>query len=388
MVNRSRWQKLRCIFKFPSSWLIVTLTTVLTVVCSAEPTTFTGIAANTQHLEIGLQAGENAVLKVDVETAALDMTYANEEALSQFIAQKTKVANSTVVLSTDESSLLQKTLEHSQLRKENFTAAPLNLHALTNPKESERSPFLKLIKNQVQGTINAVKNDKIGVLILSFTTAAETLIWIHSTQLSQFERSSNAIYSVALALVFGLNKDAWALTTRPIQKFFRQILKPENSSPRNMKEFAARFLGNLTLAAIVAGARIPLLSLDDIIAKGIQLQHFTMPLLLTVVSTTALFTWSEHLAMINEKTHPITKFVFRRTSEMRSILIASFATTAALLMPSQHGLTPWITIAGIGVGGALLYFNADSISNWLETNPFLMKLKARFSVQCHNLFAS
>ncbi len=387
MVTRNPWQEIKFILINPSKWLIVTLTTVFTVVTFAETESFTGVKENLQHLEIGMRTDHKSLLKIGVETATLDSTDANEAALSQFIAQRTKTASSTVVLSTDDASLLQKSLENNQLVGENFLAAPLNLQALADPVESKRSPFLKLIKNQVQGTIKSAKNDKIGILILTYTTAAETLFWIHSTQLSQFERSSNAIYSVALALVFGLNKDAWSLTTRPIQKFFRQILKPANSSPRNTKEFAARFLGNLTLATVVTAARIPLLSLDDMISKGIQLQYFTMPLLLTVVSTTALFTWSEHLAMVDETTHPITKFIFRRTAEMRSILLGTFAATAALLLPSQYGLTPWITLAGVGVAGSLLYFNTDSISKWLETNPFLVKLKNRFSLQCRNLFA-
>lgn len=160
-----------------------------------------------------------------------------------------------------------------------------------------------------------------------------------------------------------------------------------------MKEIAVRFLGNLTLATIVTAGRIPLMSIDHIINKGIELHYLTMPLLMSFVTTSAIFTWSEHLAMIDEEATPLTKFIFRRINEVRYIVIATFAATAALLNPSQHGVTFWITIAGVGLAGATIYFKASVISEWLEKQAWLKPLKNYLTskqlstvIRCQNLF--
>lgn len=369
----------------------VTLTTLFTVVVTANPAhlknpdSYTNSAETTQQLQIGFRDSTKPVLKISAETMEFESTEFDRRALSQFVADQTARDARTVILSTDDAALLAQTAAARNLVAKNFAAAPL---VLPTAESSSTSPFFQLLKKQIQNASMSIKNDKIGVLILTYTTAAETLVWIHSSHLSQFEQSSNAIYTIALALVFGLNKDSWVATTKPIQKFFRKIIKPATSSSTDMKDLTVRFLGNLTLAAVISSGRIPLLAMDDMIEKGISLQHFTLPLLLTVVTTTALFTWSEHLAQIDPTTHPITKFIFRRTTEIRNILLGTFATTAALLTPSHSGATPWIVVAGIGMVGALVYFNGNLISTWLESNPVLIKLKQRFGLQCRHLFAN
>lgn len=346
-----------------------------------------GAETSSQHIEIGLSAdSKRPHVQIAVETLTLPSGARSTAELVRIIADKSNTSAHSVVVSTDNADVLEKTVQSKSVSTANLNLIPIDTNLLESSHPQKKSKFSELVKTYLKNSSDSARSDKIGVVILTYTTAAETLVWIHSTQLNQFERTGNVVYTIALALVFGLNKDAWTMATRPIQKFFRNILKPESDSPANLKELAARFLGNLTLAAVVTSGRIPLMSMESIIEKGIQLQHFTMPLLLTIVSTSALFTWSEHLAMIDAKSHPITKFVFRRANEIRTVLIGTFATTAALLNPGQYGSSPWIAIAGIGVVGSLLYFNADSISSWVENNKTLIRIKNRFAPKCHIMF--
>ncbi|MBC7465075.1 MAG: hypothetical protein H7256_03715 [Bdellovibrio sp.] len=353
----------------------------------------------TEHFEIGLNSDRvNPLVQVDVSTVQFDESEDSNKKMADVISKKSNSPNATVLLSTDSASLLTELSKNPTFVKENVTAIPIETEALPAPK----SNFRQLAKNFVSSRIDSALNDKIGFMVVTYTTAHETLIWIHSTQLGRFESTSNAIYTVVLAVIFGLNKDMWAQTARPIQKFFRKLIKPADLSPTNGKELAVRFLGNLTLTMMVSGLRIPMISMDQMIEKGLQLHFFTMPLLMATVSTAAIFTWSENIAMIDKNKNPIAKFIFRRTSEIRSIIVGTFATTAALLNPGEYGATPWLTMAGVGVTGALVYFNSETITQWLESRKALQSVKAIFSkddlkkekapammaLQCHSLFVN
>lgn len=363
----------------------------LSIQLTLSPVHAASDGASDVHLSMGTNSdGKSPLVTVDVEVSQLDATVENANSISNLAFQKSNLPRSTVVLSSDNELLTQTADNENQTAKNHIAVVPVNPEVLNDsvvPKKSQVSPFYQAVKNFTVTKLDAIKSDKIGLMVVTYTTASETLVWIHSTQLSQFEKTGNIIYTVMLATIFGLNKDAWSITTRPIQKFFRKFLKPEDESRTNVKQLTSQFLGNLTLAGLVTSVRIPLMSMDQIIQQGLQLHFFTMPLLLTLVSTTAIFTWSEHISMINEKTHMLTKFVFRRANELRSVVLGTVATTAALLNPGQHGLTPWVTMAAVGAAGATIYLNGEAITSWLETHPKLQPLrKYLIKLQCQGLF--
>jgi hypothetical protein len=392
MLNRIVLEKLWFTLSLKRLMYVVTLSIFLTANAYAESTS-ANQAKQTEHIEIGLdQADPNAVLKIDVEISTVSNSQNAAEQIANIVHAKSSSANNNIIFSTDNAQILETTL-NKNANAENIVAVPI-------PKESQiasikNSKFASLVKKFATNVIQSAKNDKTGLMVTTYTTGAECYFWIHSAHMSQFERTSNVVYSIGLALIFGVNKDMWAKTARPFQTFFRTVLKQQNLTPTNPKEIGIRFLGNLSLAAIVTGLRIPLLSMDQIISTGIHFQYFSMPILMTIASTMAGFTWSEHIAMINEKTQFTTKFTFRRANELRSFIIGTLATTAALLDPSHYGYAPWITLAGVGAVGSLVYANADSITKWVEQNSTLVKFAAYFKespvtepglMMCNQLF--
>jgi len=299
---------------------------------------------------------------------------------------KAKQPHTTVVVSTDQEQIIRGVLQSADKFQDNVILAPL-----AKDEAKQKTKFSTLVKNYAQKSLQSIQQDKIGFVIVTYTTAADTLVWLHSAHLSQFERTGNVAYTIALALTFGLNKDTWSKTTRPIQDFFRKILKPENNSRTNPKDLASRFLGNFSLSMLTAFGRVPFLAMDQIIDGSATMHILTMPALMSLVSTLALFTWSENLSEINQLENPTAKFVFRRVSEMRTFILGTFATTAALLSPHEYGYTPWMTLGAIGITGAIVYFNGESLTTWIDSRPTLQKIMQRFQgapagVRCVQLF--
>lgn len=281
--------------------------------------------------------------------------------------QQTEAAKSTLVFSTDDPKLIETNLSNDKLPNDRYFFAPL--------ATTKTNRLAALTKVAYEHSKKSIQSDKFGFMILTYTTLAESVVWMHTASLDHFQQSSNVAYTIALAVMFGLNKDNWSLATQPIQNKLKKLLTSlKIDSTTRMTDASVRFLGNLGLSALVYSLRVPLISMNDLIERGLQLNLFTMPMLVSTVMTAALFTWYEHIAMIKEETHPISKFIFRRVSEVRSILIGTFATTAALFNPSQFGYGSWFLLGGIGLAGATVFFKNEKIIDWLENNASLKKI--------------
>lgn len=379
---------------------VVTLSILFTVASYGADSGQTPAGATsiqTEHFELGPSDDTSKPsLKIDIESMELPASSQSADEILKVVSEKHKNKDATIFLSTDNEQLIKKSITNQELQSDRFVAVPIEDIDSQSLSVVERSKFSTLVKKYSSLAADSIRADKFGFFIMTCTTANESLIWIHSTHLNKFEKTANVVYTVALSLAFGLNKDAWNTATKPIKNFYRNLVKPENISATNPKELAVKFLGNLTLGALVTSIRVPLISMDQIIHQGLQLHYFQTPLLLTALTTAALFTWSEHLAMIDENSSPITKFVFRRVNEFRCGVLAILATSAALLSPAEYGITPRITMAGVGVIGALVYFNAEKITDWIESRPSLQSFRKKLAnskkynfeaLQCRMLFA-
>lgn len=290
--------------------------------------------------------------------------------------QQTQALDSTVVFSTDDRPLIESTAQNDKLPQDRFFFAPLSM----------TDKMAVLTKVAYEHSKKSIRSDKFGFMILTYTTIAESVVWMHTASLDHFQQSSNVAYTIALAVIFGLNKDNWSLATQPIQNKVRKLLTHlKVNTAGKLADLSVRFLGNLGLSAIVYSLRIPLISMNDLIDKGLQLHLFTMPMLISTVMTAALFTWYEHIAMINENTHPISKFVFRRVAEVRNILIGTFATTAALFNPSQFGYSSWFLLGGIGLAGTTIFLRNEKILEWLENNAALKNIYEKSQTYSENV---
>lgn len=274
--------------------------------------------------------------------------------------------NTQILLSSDSNEVLEKIVNS---RNTNIALIPYDKTATTKSQKS----FVDLLKNYKNTTVTSMKNDKIGFMIVSFNVLTDSYFWIHSGDLSTFEISGNVIFTLLTAIAFGINKDAWAHTTKPITKFFKRLTgMGDRQLPRNdIKDLSVRFFANLTLATAITSARIPFLPMDGLVDSTLHLNSWTLPFLISFISTLSSFAWSENIALIDADKKPISKFVFRRLHEFRSVILGSFAATSMLFSPAEFGPGPWITLIGAGGLGLYFYLQSDLIVNFLENHPVL-----------------
>lgn len=345
--------------------LFTFLTGTATPAWAARPVTTLNKAPETLYLGIGSDKGAGG-RRVEVTATRVELENAQE--IQALIHEKARDEATTVIVSSDIDEVIAETAVQKDLPAKRFFLAPAG----------------DFLKNLGINSYRSILKDKIGAVILTYTVGTDIYIWMHIASMTTLEQSMNAIYTIGLAIIFGLNKDAWANSTKPLQHSLRNFLNAHNLKPTHYKELGVRFLANLTLGSAVAMIRVPLISLSAMMATGIHLNYFTRPLLANLISTAALFMWSEHMAMIDELEHPRAKFIFRRISEVRSLILGTFATTAALMNPSVHGAAPWITLGVLGVMGSSIYFNSDRINKWIKHHPQAKLISG--GMTCRQLF--
>jgi len=276
--------------------------------------------------------------------------------------QSNNNTNQTSIVSSDNFRFLQQVGDNSSFNNgRNFLV--LN-DALT-----------RFTKQPVDYIKRSYQDDKIGFAIAIYTTAFETVMWLHVAPMSTLAVSANIAFSIGSAIYFRLNKDKWTQLTdkikTPMRRFFNDM---DNNSVR--KKVFYDFMANFGLSSALSLVRVPMMSMDQILSEGLALGMFKMPVLMSIVGTAASFTWSEHQGSIDKNTYPISRFVFRRVSELRSILVVTFASSAALLNPGTFGITPWVTLSLVGAAGAMIYLKSKDLNEWIENSPIFRKLEA------------
>lgn len=307
-------------------------------------------------------------IKVSVEALELDN---NQQVQEQIKAAVDANPTATIVVSTDQASTISK-LSTTLKPEQDVILAPFDLTQKQEPKVG----FLNLVKNYPKYAKEKIMDDRIGFLLVSFTLANETFIWLHSTHLSQFERTSNVIYSVAVAMIFSIDKTTWARTVKPIKEFFRKNIGMASYKFDHPKELLLNFASNTALATALNLTRFSFTSVDAFIHGTLQLQMITYPLLVGLIGTAGSFSWSEHLSTINIDDAK-TKFIFRRVYELRSVILGAFASSALLLHPDTYGWSSWAITASVGVVGLTTYINHQKITKFIENNKTINRIAER-----------
>lgn len=325
---------------------------------------------------------ESPRLSIHLDTRSFDT---EDEALNQamaILADADGNEKQTTIVSSDNFKFLQQVGSNSSFNNgRNFLV--LN-DALT-----------RFTKQPVDYIKKGYHDDKIGFAIAIYTTAVETVMWLHVAPMSTLALSANIAFTIGSAIYFRLNKDKWTELTdkikTPMRRFFNDM---DNNSVR--KKMFYDFMANFGLSSALALVRIPMMSMDQILSEGLALEMFKMPVLMSIVGTAASFTWSEHQGSIDKREYPISKFVFRRVSEIRSVLMVTFASTAALLNPGTFGIAPWVTLSVAGAAGLVIYLKSKDINEWIENSPIFRKLETVVKMNstpvsgrvlmCHALF--
>lgn len=213
--------------------------------------------------------------------------------------------------------------------------------------------------------IQAAKNDKIGLVIVAFNTAYDSFIWIHATQYSPEARAAQVIFGTLNALVFSLDKDAWAHSARTIKNRVFKILDLTQES--RTADVVGRFAANLTLAVGVQSLRFALLSMDRVWILPDLMSTAGDAFLLSLGLTVGGFGWTEFSRDIQASTHPASKFLVRRLAEIRSLLMGHISPSSKLLQTDVYGYTPWVALAVHGTVGLAVFLNNKYLTNLSES---------------------
>lgn len=308
------------------------------------------------------QAESQPKLNIHLDARSFDSENEALEEASKILDLSNQNNNQTTIVSSDNFRFLQQVGSNSTFANgRNFLV--LN-DALT-----------RFTKQPVDYIKRGYHDDKIGFAIAIYTTAFETVMWLHVAPMSTLAVSANIAFTIASAIYFRLNKDKWTQLTdkikTPMRKFFNDM---DNNSVR--RKMFYDFMANFGLSSALALVRIPMMSMDQILSEGVALGMFKIPLLMSIVGTAASFTWSEHQGSIDKNTYPISKFVFRRIGELRSILLVTFASSAALLNPGTFGIAPWIALSVAGAAGLGIYLKAKDLNEWIENSPIFKRLES------------
>lgn len=301
-------------------------------------------------------------LNIQIDTRSFDSENEALAEASKLLDLSNQNDNQTTIVSSDNFKFLQ------QLGGNSGFANGRNFLVLNDA-------LTRFTKQPIDYIKRGYHDDKIGFAIAIYTTAFETVMWLHVAPMSTLAISANIAFTIGSAIYFRLNKDKWTQLTdkikTPMRRFFNDM---DNNSIR--RKMFYDFMANFGLSSALALVRIPMMSMDQILSEGVALGMFKIPVLMSIVGTAASFTWSEHQGSIDKNAYPISKFVFRRIGELRSILLVTFASTAALLNPGTFGIAPWITLSVAGAAGLVIYLKAKDLNEWIENSPIFRRLES------------
>lgn len=282
-----------------------------------------------------------------------------------------------LVISTDSPAVLEQSVEWAAAQPEKKRPHFLPYgQLLTDNTKKVGGALAKVARNAV----DAVRRDPIGLMITVVTTSMDSYMWIHSQSLGLDERVAMVMLNVVLAATFGLDKDLWTRTARAVQVRMIDVLKHfqlfgTKGEPGPAGAFATALLANVSLSVALQLTRMSVLSMPHL-TESLATTHFwAASAALGLALTISGIGWSEHLANIDEEKKPITKFVFRRWMEIRSIAMSYVAPSAKIMQPDVYGLTPLILLAGHGAVGLATLFAGDRITNWIEDRESLQWIK-------------
>ena|GEM_PF-4994854 len=267
-----------------------------------------------------------------------------------------------LLLSTDSEDVTQMFVkkESSPARKGLSRLLPLGALA----QKFKNSKAVRDIVNYKNHLVQSVKNDKIGLIIVTVNTAYDSYVWMHATEYSPEVRAAQMIFTTMNAIIFSLDKDAWAKVSGTIRnKIFKVLDITQNSLA---VDIAGRFAANLALGLAVQTMRVGILAYDKVLTMPELMNLGASTLLLSLGFTFSSFAWSEFSKDVNGNTHPAAKFMVRRFAEVRSVLMGHLAPSGKLLQPETYGNAPWIALAVNGAIGLVTFLNGTKMAEWTE----------------------
>jgi len=335
-----------------------------------------GAGSAGSRIEFAKSGPEHALRSIETTTTVVDA----KDSAAEFERIGSGHDQETLILSSDEPELIveaAKVAAKSNGKDPHVFVLPIGGAGNPDNKDlNSENGFNRAARKFREHTVNSIRDDKIGFLVVTYSLGLETIRWVHASHLTNLEKSAILTYTVMTALVFSLNKDTWSNITKPIQRRIREVLKMSTVIPKKpgAADIVVKLAANIMIALPVNLARVPLLNIDEIANRSFDYAQLNAPIIMAFMGSMMGIAWGELVSSIDQELNPRAKFVARRAIEFRSLINGMFASTAMLMTFETYGMRPWVTMLVMGATGFALYLNSQKLIDWVEQNPVIARI--------------
>jgi hypothetical protein len=260
--------------------------------------------------------------------------------------------------------------ENQGLAPENSKVAIMPFGGAVNRARELANGANQYLRTFASERIEAAKADKIGLVVVTFGLGVQHLNWICATNVSNLSKALVIGYSTFLWFLFEIDKPSFQNATRPIQDFYKKVLKlgDESDSKAWLRKFIVEVAPGATLMTAMNLGMVPLLSLDkfwtntfDAAAMGVAMAVAGLP-------------WNKLVAQVDAEATPKARFLANRAYEVRKGTIAVLASSVFLLDFAHHGLGPWFALSMVGAAGMPLLLNRQALTDFIEKSPTIDRI--------------
>ena len=228
---------------------------------------------------------------------------------------------------------------------------------------------LGALKERPAQLVKAAKANKIGLTIVTITTAYDSYLWAHATEYSSEVRAAQIIFSTLMAITFSIDTNTWARVSRGLNgKILNIFSSAKLNKIKNSKyfQFGTLFGANMAMSMSIQGARLSILSYDHTVDLRYVVTMMGTATAVAGVATVAGIGWGEFSADIDAAKNPYAKFMVRRFNEAKSLFNARFASSSQVLQPGVYGYQPWVILTVGGAAGMIAMIKGKGITENLE----------------------
>lgn len=275
-------------------------------------------------------------------------------------------SQATVIVATDHPKLA-----FTDSDNRNSKSLLLPLGKLTQVSERLKAEY----RDYLSRVNDTIMNDKVSVLVVTATTAVDSVVWIQATTLDMPQKLGMVSLNLFLAVTFGLDRDLWGKITNPIRDRWQKTLQNNSfvmavtqTKLSRFPEIISQLGANFVLGSAVFFARDIVLNFQNLLNYYSQTESWTHWLRVSLVLSSTHFAWSEIFSKTDSTRNPVAKLNLKRITDLRYLVLVSLASMGMVFQPEVYGLGPIFILGGHGLLGVALLLQHNKLIGWLENN--------------------
>ena len=304
---------------------------------------------------------------------------ASPETVTEILAASSP--DKDVIVSTDSTDVVEAVAEQDSKARSTHFMFFGDLLANGAQKAKDFNQSAVAYKNYLA---ESARRDKIGVVILTINTAYDSSLWVIAEKVSVTQTTLAIMTNIAVALVYGVDKDAWTKMTKPMDRRITAFFEKYGlmKAPRDGKSFpeiASKFFANMSLALGLQTLRMGVINFGHVMEAMASLHFWGTTFSLATVLTASGFAWGELAAEVSATKNPLAKFALQRMSELRNLVMGITSPSAKLMQPGVYGASPWIVLIANAGFGLMALLKAPKFLSWIESLQFLKTVYSKYS---------